>query len=168
MAICRSDQPLPPGEAGKRHQDSISDFDVIHSRSHRENAADAFIADDGRERRAERIDALRDHEVVGIDRREFDSREHLVRAWGVRFGNVDEFQTIDGVAKGGEMNGSHRSGPSRKSGASMPSGMRLNIPAKSHCWEGRWRFLVDSTCGQALTPPSTVRFAPLTNDDSGP
>ena len=47
-------------------------------------------------------------------RGEFDSREHLVRAWGVRFGNIDEFETIDGVAESGEMNGSHRLDPSRR------------------------------------------------------
>src|SRR5207302_7914159 len=50
----------------------------------------------------------------------------------------------------------------------MPSCMRLNIPAESPRREGRSRFIVDSTCGQALVPPSTVRFAPLMYDDSGP
>ena len=43
----------------------------------------------------------------------------------------------------------------------MPSCIRLNIPAESQCREGHSRFIVDSTCGQALVPPSTVRFAPL-------
>src|SRR5712691_11816896 len=33
--------------------------------------------------------------------------------------------------------------------------------------EGCSRFIY-STCAQALTPPSTVRFAPLMYDDSGP
>jgi hypothetical protein len=28
--------------------------------------------------------------------------------------------------------------------------------------------VVPETCGQALVPPSTVRFAPLMQDDSGP
>src|ERR1700755_1155705 len=46
--------------------------------------------------------------------------------------------------------------------------MGLEIPAESHCRDGRSRFIVDGTSGQALVPPSTVRFAPLTYDDSGP
>jgi hypothetical protein len=39
---------------------------------------------------------------------------------------------------------------------------------ESHCRQGRCRFIVDSMGGQALTPPSTVRLAPLMKDDSGP
>ena len=43
----------------------------------------------------------------------------------------------------------------------MPLCLRLNI-------ESRSRFIVDWTPDQALVPPSTVRFAPLMNDDSEP
>src|SRR5262249_16706672 len=46
--------------------------------------------------------------------------------------------------------------------------MRLDIPAESYCPEGRSRFIVDSTCGHALVPPSTVSFAPSMYGDSGP
>src|SRR6185295_10225874 len=41
-------------------------------------------------------------------------------------------------------------------------------PAELACRDSRSCFIIDYTCGQALTPPSTVRFAPLMYDDSGP
>jgi hypothetical protein len=81
-------------------------------------------------RGADRIDPPRDHEVVGIDWGEFDPGEDLVRAGGVGLGDVDEFETVDGVAKSGEMNGSH---------------IRVSFDEKAACaWAG------GGICGQRL------------------
>jgi hypothetical protein len=64
----------------KRRQDPVADFDVLHGTSYGKNAADAFIADNGWERGAQRKDALCDQEVAGVDRGKFDADEDLARA----------------------------------------------------------------------------------------
>ena len=106
-AACRYDHPLPPSEAGKRRQDPVADLDALHPRPYGENAADAFIADDGWKRGAVCIDALCDHEVVRVDGGKLDADEDLVEAGGVWLGNVDILKTVDGVAKGCELNSTH-------------------------------------------------------------
>jgi hypothetical protein len=107
QAACRYDHPLPPGEARKRRQDPVADLDALHSRPYGENAADAFIADNGWQRWAECIDALCDHQVVRVDGGKLDADQDLVRAGSVRLGNPDIFKTVDRVAKRRELNSTH-------------------------------------------------------------
>ena len=106
-AACRYDHPLPPSEAAQRRQDPVADLDALHPRPYRENPADAFIADDGGERGADCVDALRDQEVVWVDGGKFDADENLVEAGSIGFGNVDILQAVDRVAKSCKLNGAH-------------------------------------------------------------
>src|SRR6266851_1485293 len=106
-AAGRYDHPLPPSEAGQRRQDPVADLDALHPRPYGENPADAFITDDGGKRRAECVDALCDHEVVRVDGGKLDADQDLVRAGSVGLGNVDVLETLDRVAKSGELNSAH-------------------------------------------------------------
>jgi hypothetical protein len=48
---------LSPGEAGERRQNAVAELDVLHSWPHSENAADTFIANDGRKSGTRSVDA---------------------------------------------------------------------------------------------------------------
>jgi hypothetical protein len=54
-----------------------------------------------------RIDALREQEVVRVDRGKLDADEDLIGARGVGLGNVDILKTVDRVAKSCELNSTH-------------------------------------------------------------
>src|SRR5713101_6671665 len=104
---CRNNHSLPPGEAGKRREDAVADLDVLHPRSHCDNAADTFTADHGWKRGADSIDAPCEQEVARVDRRKLNPDKDLVRAGSLRLRNVDILKARDRVAISRELNSAH-------------------------------------------------------------
>src|ERR1700691_3362980 len=109
--VCREDHSLPPGEAGKRREDTVAGLDVLHASSHCENAADAFIADDGWKRGARSINTACEQQVALVERRKLDSYKDLVRPRSGRLRNVDILKTLDRVAISDELNSAHIESP---------------------------------------------------------
>ncbi len=105
----RYDDPLGPGKAIERGQDAIADRDILHAWTDGQDSAHALVANDTRQARAKRVGAADHQQVVEIDRGEFDADQDLAGAWCRGFLDLDEFETLDGIAEGGEVNGTHGS-----------------------------------------------------------
>jgi hypothetical protein len=74
-----------------------------------QDSAHSLVADDARQARAKRVDAADHQQVVEIDRGEFDADQDLAGAWRRGFLDLDEFERLDRIAEGGEVNGTHGS-----------------------------------------------------------
>jgi hypothetical protein len=104
---CRNNDSLPPGEAGKRREDAVADLDVLHPRSHCEDATDTFAAYYGWKCGADSIDAPCEQEVARVDRRKLNPDKDLIRAGSLGLGNVDVLKTFDGFSISRELNSTH-------------------------------------------------------------
>ena len=71
-----------------------------HAAADREHAANALIADHAGQRRPDRKHALDHIEIVHVDRRVFDTNQHLACRRARRFRNVGEFEHVGRFAKG--------------------------------------------------------------------
>jgi hypothetical protein len=81
-----NDQALPPYEASDWKYNPITDSQTTYLLSDLQDSPDAFVADDGRQFRTQRIKAAGNKDVAEIDGRELDADENLAdtRLLGLR------------------------------------------------------------------------------------
>jgi hypothetical protein len=94
-------------EAIERRQDAVADSDIVDARAYGQDPADALVPNDARQAWAKGVGATDHEQVAEIDRREFDADQSLAGAWRGGFLDLHEFETLGGIAEGGEVNGAH-------------------------------------------------------------
>jgi hypothetical protein len=97
-------QALPPYEASEWNYNPITDCQSTYLLSDLKDSPDAFVADDGRQFRTQRIKAAGNKDVAEIDGRKLDADEYLADARLCGLRKLAIFKAANGVAVACEHN----------------------------------------------------------------
>src|SRR5712691_5489527 len=87
------------------------DLQVVDAPFNGQHSPHAFISDDARQRRPDRVDSLDEIQVVHVDRRMLDTDQYLAggRCW--RFGKVGKFEDDSRLPESSDLYGTHSVAP---------------------------------------------------------